>query len=217
LLGFIGHSGAALVGFIMNLVLVPIITLYLLIDWKTLLDRIHGLIPRAYEKTVAQLATQSNTVLSGFLRGQFLVMLSLGIIYSVGLKIIGLEYAILIGMIAGLLSFVPYLGFIVGLLIAGVAMFLQMPTWSVMPMFYVLIVFGIGQIVESVLLTPWLVGDRIGLHPVAVIFAVMAGGHLFGFTGVLLALPIAAVIVVLLRYAHEQYVKSSVYDESNTT
>jgi predicted PurR-regulated permease PerM len=122
---------------------------------------------------------------------------------------VGLDLAFLIGMVAGLLSFVPYLGFLVGLLAAGLAALMQFH--EAMPLLYVVIAFGVGQILEGTVLTPWLLGDRIGLHPVAVIFAVMAGGQLFGFTGVLLALPAAAVIMVLLRYGHERYLQSPLY------
>ncbi|MEO5573240.1 MAG: AI-2E family transporter, partial [Gammaproteobacteria bacterium] len=120
-----------------------------------------------------------------------------------------LDLALLIGMIAGLLSFVPYLGFFVGLLLASVAALVQFH--DVLALVYVLIVFGIGQLIEGFILVPLLIGGRIGLHPVAVIFAVLAGGQLFGFFGVLLALPIAAVVRVLLGYAHERYVKSELY------
>jgi predicted PurR-regulated permease PerM len=136
-------------------------------------------------------------------------MLALSLIYSVGLGIVGLELALLIGMIAGLVSFVPYLGFIVGIVIAGIAAIMQFG--DITHLVYVGIVFMVGQMLEGMVLTPALVGDRIGLHPVAVIFAVLAGGQLFGFLGVLLALPVAAIIVVILRYLHEQYKSSTMY------
>ncbi|MCK5668904.1 MAG: AI-2E family transporter, partial [Gammaproteobacteria bacterium] len=126
-----------------------------------------------------------------------------------GLWIVGLEFALLIGLLAGLVSFVPYLGFIVGIGVAGIAGFMQFHDF--IHLFYILIVFGLGQAIEGMLLSPLLVGDRIGLHPVAVIFAVMAGGQLFGFVGVLVALPVAAVIVVLLRQVHERYMESNLY------
>jgi predicted PurR-regulated permease PerM len=136
-------------------------------------------------------------------------MLSLGAIYSIGLSLVGIELALLIGMLAGFVSFIPYLGAIVGVTAGLVAALVQFgDVWHVA---LVLAVFGAGQAIESFLLTPWLVGDRIGLHPVAVIFSLMVGGHLFGFLGVLLALPVAAVAVVMLRYVHEQYVQSRLY------
>jgi predicted PurR-regulated permease PerM len=172
---------------------------------------VHELIPRRYEATVARLATASDEVLGAFLRGQLTVMLALGTIYSVGLWLVGLELALLIGMLAGLVSFVPYLGFIVGILAAGLAALMQFG--DLLPLLYVVIVFMVGQAVEGMLLTPLLVGEKIGLHPVAVIFAVLAGGQLFGFFGILLALPVASVVMVLLRYTHERYVGSSLYSE----
>jgi len=129
--------------------------------------------------------------------------------YSIGLWLVGIEFALLIGLVAGLISFVPYLGAIVGIGLAGIAAFMQYQ--DVLHILYVLVVFGVGQSIESMLLSPLLVGDRIGLHPVAVIFAVLAGGQLFGFVGILLALPVAAVIVVLLRFGFEQYKASGLY------
>src|SRR5690606_25874639 len=129
--------------------------------------------------------------------------------YTIGLTLIGLELALLIGVIAGIVSFVPYLGLIVGIGLAGLAAFFQFGEW--LPIFYVAIVFTVAQAIEGTVLTPRFVGERIGLHPVAVIFAVLAGGKLFGFTGILLALPVAAVVMVLLRHAHQRYVDSEIY------
>ena len=207
----VSNSGMALLAWFANLVLIPVVLFYLLRDWNGLLARIDELIPRSYEPLVKHLAHESDQVLGGFLRGQLSVMLALSVIYSVGLWMADLELALLIGMLAGVVSFVPYLGFIVGIIAASIAMLLQ--TQDVMMLLPVLIVFGVGQILESMLLTPWLVGNRIGLHPVAVIFAVMAGGQLFGFVGVLLALPTAAVLAVILRHAHQQYKISNLYDD----
>ena len=213
-LGSLSNSGLALVGLIGSLVLIPVVTFYLLRDWDDLVQRIRELIPRRSEPVVSKLARESDEVLGAFLRGQFLVMLALGIIYSVGLWMAGLKLALLIGLLAGLVSFVPYLGFIVGILAAGIAMMLQ--TQQILDLVYVVAVFGVGQLLESVVLTPALVGDRIGLHPVAVIFAVMAGGQLFGFLGVLLALPVAAILVVIFRHMHEGYLKSPLYENRET-
>jgi predicted PurR-regulated permease PerM len=148
-------------------------------------------------------------VLGAFLRGQLSVMLSLGTLYAVGLWLVGIDIGPLIGMIAGLISFVPYLGAIVGLGMALIAAVVQYQDWT--HVFMVLAVFGVGQTIEGYVLVPKLVGDKIGLHPVAVIFAVLAGGELFGFLGVLLALPAAAVAMVLLRYLHEKYTASQLY------
>lgn len=199
-------SGLALLGFFANLVLIPVLTFYLLRDWDVMVARIHALIPRRYEPRAVRLASECDAVLGAFMHGQLLVMASLGLVYSIGLWIVGLDMALLIGMIAGLVSFVPYLGFILGMVMAGIAALMQFQ--EALPLVYVLTVFGVGQLLESFVLTPYLLGDRIGLHPVTVIFAVMAGGQLFGFIGVLLALPAAAVIMVALRHLHEHYLKS---------
>jgi predicted PurR-regulated permease PerM len=140
-------------------------------------------------------------------------MLALGVIYTIGLYIIGLDLSLLIGMGAGIVSFIPYLGAIVGMIVGAIAAFAQFGDLTYV--IYVLIVFGLGQLLEGMILTPLMVGDRIGLHPVAVIFAVLAGGQLFGFVGVLLGLPIAAVVMVLLRHAHHNYMQSKLYGEED--
>jgi len=210
LLASVTRSGATLLAWLANLVLIPVVTFYLLRDWDKLVAALHALLPRRAEPVVVRLARDSDEVLGAFVRGQLLVMLALALIYSIGLWMVGLDMALLIGMLAGLVSFVPYLGLIVGVAVAGVVVLVQ--THEVLQLIPVVIVFGVGQLLEGTLLTPKLVGDRIGLHPVAVIFAVLAGGQLFGFFGVLLALPAAAVVMVLLRYAHEKYVDSTLYD-----
>jgi len=204
-------SGLMVMAWLANLILIPVVTFYLLRDWDLFIGRLRELIPRAWEGSVVKLTTESDGVLSAFFRGQLFVMLSLAVIYASGLWLVGLEFALLIGLIAGLLSFVPYLGFIVGAGLASVAAYLQFQELSIL--LGVLAVFGVGQLMESFVLTPKLVGDRIGLHPVAVIFAVMAGGQLFGFFGILLALPVAAVVMVLLRHVHEQYLRSRIYGQ----
>jgi len=211
LLGVITRSGGALLVFLASLMLIPVVTFYLMRDWDRLVAWIDGTLPARHRDTVRTLARESDVVLAGFLRGQLLVMLSLSVIYSVGLSLVGLNLALLIGIGAGLVSFVPYLGFISGLLAAGIAVLAQ--TQELLPLAWVLAVFMVGQVVESMILTPWLVGDRIGLHPVAVIFAVMAGGQLFGFVGVLLGLPVAAVVAVLLRHAMDRWRQSQAYLE----
>lgn len=208
-LASVSRSGLALVAWLANLVLIPVVTFYLLRDWDVMVARIRELLPRRLEPVVVRLARESDEVLGAFLRGQILVMAGLATIYTLGLWLVGLDLALLIGFLAGLVSFVPYLGFIVGIVAASIAALLQFHDLT--HLIYVFIVFGIGQMAEGMLLTPWLVGDRIGLHPVAVIFAVLAGGQLFGFFGVLLALPSAAVLMVLIRYAHERYRTSRVY------
>jgi predicted PurR-regulated permease PerM len=190
-LGTVSRSGQVLLNWAMNLVLVPVVSFYLLRDWDRLMDGIRRLMPRRLEPKLMTLAAEIHEVLGSFIRGQLLVMLALGLIYSIGLWAIGLELAFIIGLAAGLLSVVPYLGTIVGLgaaVIAGLFQF-QDPLHIVL----ILAVFGAGQALEGMVLTPKLVGDRVGLHPVAVIFSVLAGGQLFGFLGILLALPVASV------------------------
>ena len=205
------HSGAVVVGWAANLFLIPVITFYLLRDWDRLVDYIHDLLPRHIEPTVSALTKESDNVLGAFLRGQMLVMLALGTIYAIGLKIVGLEFSLLIGMLAGLLSFIPYMGLVVGIVVAGVAVLLQ--THDPTNLIWVALVFIVAQAIEGTVLTPLLVGDRVGLHPVAVIFSVLAGGQLFGFFGILLALPVFAVLAVIMRHLNKTYKGSHLYDE----
>ena len=209
LLGYLSRSGFALLGWIANIVLLPVLTFFFLRDWDLFVERVAALVPRDHAATVSRLARESSEVLGGFLRGQLLVMLILGVLYGGGLWAIGLDLGILIGLIGGLLTFVPYLGPASVVVLGGLAALAQYGDWQ--HLLGVAIVFGLGQAIESYWLTPKLVGDRIGLHPVAVIFAVLAGGQLFGFLGMLLALPVAAVANVLLRYAHERYTHSRLY------
>jgi len=208
-LGYLSRSGFAVIGVVANVALLPVITFFFLRDWDLLVERVASLIPRDHLDIVSRLARESSDVLSAFLRGQFLVMLVLGVMYGLGLWAVGLDLGILIGLVAGLLTFVPYLGPASGIILGVIAALVQFGDWQHVA--GVLVVFGIGQVIESYVLTPKLVGDRIGLHPVAVIFAVLAGGQLFGFLGMLLALPVAAVVNVLLRYARERYRHSSLY------
>lgn len=192
-------SGTALLTFAADLVLLPVVTFYLLRDWDRLVAWVDDAIPRRWLPKVQELARETDAVLAHFIRGQLTVMAALAAYYALGLWLAGLELALLIGVGAGLVSFVPYLGFITGILAATVAMLVQSHEW--LPLVWVWLVFGIGHVLEGAVLVPWLVGDRIGLHPVAVIFAILAGGQLFGILGVLLALPAAAVLAVLLRHA----------------
>ena len=205
----VSKSGLTVVGWVLNVVMVPVVAFYLLRDWDILVERIHALVPRSIEPTVVRLARESDDVLGAFLRGQLSVMVALGVLYGVGLWLVGISVGPLIGMIAGLISFVPYLGAITGVVMAVIAALVQYQDWAHVAL--VLIVFGIGQTLEGYVLVPRLVGEKIGLHPVAVIFAILAGGELFGFLGVLLALPVASVVMVLLRYAHERYTASQLY------
>jgi len=206
---YMTRSGFVLLQWLGNLVLIPVLTFYLLRDWDLMVARFRELLPRRYAKKFIELSLQCDDMLAGFIRGQLMVMLALSIIYTAGLSLIGLELALLLGVMAGVVSFVPYLGLIVGIVLAGLAAFFQFGEWF--PVAMVVVVFGVAQAIEGMVLTPRFVGERIGLHPVAVIFAVLAGGQLFGFTGVLLALPVAAVVMVLLRHAHQRYVGSQLY------
>ena len=209
LLGYLSRSGFALLGWVANLVLLPVLTFFFLRDWDIFVERIAALVPRDHAATVSRLARESSEVLSGFLRGQLLVMLILGVLYGIGLFAVGLDLGILIGVVGGLLTFVPYLGPTTVIVLGSIAAMVQFGDWS--HLLGVVAVWGVGQVIESYWLTPKLVGDRIGLHPMAVIFAVFAGGALFGFLGLFLALPVAAVANVLLRYAHERYLDSPLY------
>jgi len=203
------QSGMSLISTLGSMAMVPVVAFYFLRDFDILTTRVKALLPVNVQPRVSAWALESNDVLAAFMRGQLLVMLSLGVIYALGLSFVGLNYALLIGILAGLASIVPYLGFVVGIAAALIIAFFQFDSY--LPLALVFVVFSVGQMVESFILTPLLVGDRIGLHPVAVIFAILSGGQLFGFMGILLALPIAAVIMVLLRHLHTGYINSPLY------
>ncbi len=205
----VSSNGTALLTTLVNLLMVPVVSFYLLRDWDNLVDWIRDMIPRDSLPTVTRLAGETHEVLGSFIRGQLYVMLALGTYYSVGLWLVGLDLALVIGLLAGIISFVPYLGTIVGIFAALLAMFMQTGEW--LPLVWVALIFGIGQLMEGAVLTPNLVGDKIGLHPVTVIFALMAGGQLFGFIGVLIALPMAAVLAVLFRYGKQHWLESRLY------
>lgn len=205
----LGRGGQAILSIVINLVLIPVVAFYMMRDWDLMITGIHDLLPRNIVDRVSKLASEIDEVLGAFMRGQLMVMFALGAIYTLGLWLIGLDMAFLIGMGAGLLSIVPYLGSVVGLAVAAGAALFQFH--DAMHLLLVLLVFGGGQMLEGMLLTPRLVGDKIGLHPVVVIFAVLAGGQLFGFLGILLALPAAAALNVVVRHAHESYRNSALY------
>lgn len=204
-----GQKGLTLLGIFANICLLPVVLFYFLRDWDHMMKQVGELVPRDWVGRVSLIAKDVDEVVAEFLRGQLSVMLSLCVFYSLGLWWVGLDMALSIGLIAGLLSFVPYLGFALAFVMAVVLAMLQFA--SMTDVFPVLIVFGIGQLVESFILTPILVGDRIGLHPVIVILALMAGGQLFGFAGVLLALPVSAAIAVGVRYTKHTYLRSDAY------
>jgi predicted PurR-regulated permease PerM len=202
-------GGMLLVAILINLVLIPVVMFYLLRDWSQIVLRLDELTPRRWVAQVRTMAIEIDNVLGEFLRGQLSVMAVLAIYYAVGLTLAGLQFALPIGILTGLLVFIPYVGFGLGLILGVLAALLQ---WNGWPGFAaVLAVYGIGQLLEGYVLVPWLVGDRIGLHPLMVIFALLAFGQLFGFAGVLLALPVSAALLVGLRHLRAEYHESPLY------
>ncbi len=202
-------GGVALVGLMVNLMLAPVVMFYLLLDWHGMIARGRSIIPRPWQAKLISVAKDIDSVLSQYLRGQILVMAILAVYYSSALWFAGISSALSIGVFTGLLIFIPYLGYATGLILALLVATLQFAGWG--PLIAVLVVYGIGQMMESFLLTPYLVGERIGLHPLAVIFALMAFGQLFGFFGVLAALPASAALLVGLREVRALYLDSGFY------
>jgi predicted PurR-regulated permease PerM len=211
LLSGVKTGGQIVLTVLINLALIPVVMFYLLRDWNMILDRIDDLLPRRWDSKVRTVAREVDSVLGEFLHGQLLVMAALAIYYSAALSLVRLDHAIAIGILTGVLVFIPYVGFGLGFLLGTMAALLQWHGW---PGFLAVIaVYGIGQLLENYVLVPLLVGDRIGLHPLAVIFALLAFGELFGFAGVLMALPVSAALLVGLRHLRKAYVASPVYQE----
>jgi predicted PurR-regulated permease PerM len=209
LLASLRIGGLAVLGFVVTLLLVPVVLFYLLRDWNGLLAQIEELLPRRWHPQLSGVAREIDVVLAEFLRGQISVMVLMSVLYVCGLWLAGLEFALPIGVITGMLVFVPYVGMLTGLVLATLVALMQFPSiGAVVPVW---IVFAIGQTLEGTLVTPLLVGKRIGLHPVAVIFALLAFGQIFGFFGVLLALPASAALLVGLRHLGRRYLNSSLY------
>ncbi|MCZ4280366.1 AI-2E family transporter [Kiloniella laminariae] len=202
-------GGVAFANLMSLLVITPVVTFYLLRDWDRIVDQIDGYLPRANLEVIRKLAGQVDTTLAGFIRGQGTVCLILGIFYALGLSLSGLKFGLVLGMIAGLLSFIPFVGAGIGLVLSVGLAFFQFDSWT--PVIIVAVVFFAGQFLEGNVLTPKLVGEKVGLHPVWVIFGLLAGGALFGFVGILLAVPVAAVIGVGVRFALSQYMDSTYY------
>jgi len=209
LLSGVKTGGAIVLSLLVNLALIPVVMFYLLRDWNMILARLDDLLPRRWGPKVRTIAREVDGVLAEFLHGQLLVMIALAAYYTVALSIVRLDHAVAIGILTGLLVFIPYVGFGLGFLLGVTAAALQFHGWP--GFFAVLAVYGVGQLLESYVLVPLLVGDRIGLHPLAVIFALLAFGELFGFAGVLMALPVSAVLLVGLRHLRRAYVESPVY------
>lgn len=202
-------GGSILLAIIGNVLLVPMVLFYLLMDWNSLLQRLDGMIPPRLRASAHGFIDECDGVLGQYLRGQLSVMVVLAIYYSVGLALFGFDLAVPVGVFTGLAVFIPYLGFGLGLALALISGVLQFSGWH--GVVGVAVVFGIGQLLEGFVLTPRLVGERIGMNPLTVIFALLAFGHLFGFVGVLIALPVSAVLVVAVRRLRELYLASELY------
>jgi len=206
----VGSGGLVVVGLLVNLVLIPIVFFYALRDWPIILTNVDRLIPRRYHVKVTEIAVEIDAVMSEFLRGQLLVMVIMSAFYVVGLWAVGLKFSLPVGLITGLLVFVPYLGVGLGMVLGTIAAVMQFEN-VLTGVALVWAVFGAGQVIESFFVTPKYVGERIGLHPIAVIFALLAFGQVFGFFGVLLALPASAAILVGLRHMSARYQRSDLF------
>lgn len=209
LAGGLFQSGMAIVNILSLILITPVVAFYLLRDWDRIVDNLHSLLPRQHEAVIREQLAIIDSTLSGFIRGQINVCLLLGVFYAVGLTICGLKFSVLIGLGTGFLIILPYVGAIFGMGMGLLVAFFQFGTWEgVIP---VLVVFILGQLLESNIITPKLVGEKVGLHPVWVIFGLLAGAALFGFVGVLIAVPVTAVIGVLTRFAISRYLQSGYY------
>jgi predicted PurR-regulated permease PerM len=209
-------GGKALVSLASILIVLPVVTFYLVCDWHPMIDTVDSWIPVKQRDTVRALARQINEAIGGFLRGQIGVCLVLGVYYAIGLMLAGLDFGLLIGLVAGLITFVPYIGSMTGLMIAtGVAIAQFWPDWK--RIVIVIAIFLAGQFIEGNVVSPKLVGERVGLHPVWMMFAMFAFGYLFGFVGLLVAVPLAAAVAVLSRFALRQYLASPFYSGEKPT
>lgn len=202
-------QGLAIFNLLSLIFITPVVAFYLLRDWDRLVARIDGLLPRDHAAVLRQLATQANESLAGFARGQSMVCLLLGAFYAVALVAVGLPFGAIVGLVAGLLTFIPYVGSLTGFVVSMAIAVGQFDSWG--PIALVAVIFVVGQVIEGNFLTPKLVGDRVGLHAVWIIFALLAGGALFGFLGLLLAVPVATLIGVLVRFAIAQYRVSKLF------
>lgn len=214
LLQSLWNSGKSLIDIAGLFVVTPVVAFYMLLDWDRMVDSIDSWIPRDHVKSVRQLAREMNQAIAGFIRGQGTLCLILGTYYAIGLTLTGLNFGLLIGLFAGLISFIPYIGSIVGLVLAiSVALVQFWPDWIIVCI--VAAVFFTGQFIEGNILQPKLVGSSVGLHPVWLMFALFAFGSLLGFTGMLIAVPAAAAVGVLVRFALNRYLESPMYRSSN--
>lgn len=197
------RSGKAIFQTIVFMILIPIVTFYLLRDWPIFLASLEKILPKKIKPKIISIAQECDEVIGAFFRGQLLVMLALGIYYSAGLTALGLNVGVVVGLIIGVISIIPYLGSIVGVFIAALVTYAQFN--DIKHLMWLALIFIIGHILENFVLSPYLIGNRVGLHPVLVIFAILAGGTLFGLFGVLLAIPSAAIIMILLRHLFKPY------------
>lgn len=206
----LGSQGLAFVGVISLVFITPVVAFYMLLDWDNMVARIDKLLPRDHAETIRELAREINDVMEGFLRGQALICLFLGVFYAIGLTLVGLRFGLVIGIITGILSFIPYLGTITGFVASvSLACFQFWPDYTMIGL--VISIFVLGQFIEGNFLQPKLVGNRVRLHPVWVMFALLAFGSLFGFAGALLALPVAAALGVITRFGVARYEHSKLY------
>ena len=209
-LGTVWSGGWALISILSLLVITPVVAFYFITDWPRIIAAADRLVPRAHHDTIVELARETDAAVAGFVRGQTVVCLLLGLFYALALSLVGLNFGLLIGLVSGLISFIPYIGSITGLVLSvGVALAQFWPEWIWIAV--VLAIFLFGQFFEGNVLVPKLVGDRVGLHPLWLMFALFAFGYLFGFVGLLLAVPLAAAIGVLTRFAIRRYLASPLY------
>jgi predicted PurR-regulated permease PerM len=208
--GGLARRGVAFINLLALVFLTPVVTFYLLRDWEKLIGALDEALPLDHADTIRKLARESNAAIAGYVRGQALVCIALGSIYAIGLSLVGLQFGLIIGLIAGAISFIPFVGTFVGAVMAlGMALAQFPPDWWGVAK--VAAVFLFGQSMEGNVLSPKLVGDRVGLHPVWIMFALLAGGSLFGFVGILIAVPTAAVIGVIVRHLLGRYRESGIY------
>ncbi len=213
LLKSVWTSGKAVFSFLSLILITPVVTFFLLKDWDLLVEKIDGWLPRDHAPIIRLLVKRINRSIAGFIRGQVTISIFVGIFYSVALTMLGLKYGLLIGLTAGLFNIVPFLGSLAGFVLSGTMAVIQYwPDWQ--PILYVLGIFLFGQMVDTNFLTPKIIGDKIRLHPVWLIFALVVSGYLFGVLGMLIAIPLAAAIGVLVRYGLERYLDSELYTGS---
>jgi predicted PurR-regulated permease PerM len=209
-LGKVWSGGAAVISIFSLLVITPVVAFYFIVDWPRIIASLDRLVPRSQHDTVAKLARQIDTAIAGFIRGQTLVCVLLGLFYALALSLVGLNFGLLIGLVSGLIGFIPYVGSVTGFVLAtSIALVQFWPEWI-----WIVVVVGIflfGQFIEGNILVPKLVGDSVGLHPLWLMFSLLAFGYLFGFLGLLLAVPLAAAVGVLVRFGVDRYLQSSLY------